>query len=82
MLPVPSAGSVHQRGPRWDGAYGRINGGDLVSCSYTVNNNNYTDRHGQKVYGLVLLVSEIALLETKASKGARRARANNNTSAA
>ena len=37
---------------------------------------------GEKVYGLVLLVSEIALLETKASKAARRARANSNTSAA
>lgn len=59
-----------------NGAYDCINGGDLVSCSYTVNNNNYTDKHGQKVYGLTLLVSEIALLETKASKERRRANKN------
>jgi len=56
-----------------NGAYDYVNEGDLVSCSYTVNNNNYTDRNGQKVYGLTLLVSEIALLESRAAKEARRA---------
>ena len=52
FLPLEAFISADRSG---DGAYGCINGGDLVSCSYTVNNNNYTDRHGQKVYGLVLL---------------------------
>ena len=79
FLPLEAFISADRSG---DGAYGCINGGDLVSCSYTVNNNNYTDKHGQKVYGLVLLVSEIALLETKASKAARRANSNSSTSAA
>lgn len=55
-----------------NGAYDYVEEGDLVSCSYTVNNNNYTDRNGQKVYGLALLVGEIALLESKASKKARQ----------
>lgn len=56
-----------------NGAFAYMNEGDLVSCSYTVHNNNYTDRNGQRVYGLVLLVDDIALLETKASKEARMA---------
>ena len=79
VLPLEAFISANRSG---NGAYDCINGGDLVSCSYTVNNNNYTDKHGQKVYGLVLLVSEIALLETKASKAARRANSNSSTSAA
>lgn len=59
-------------GNKGNGAYDYIGEGDLVSCSYTVNNNNYTDKHGQKVYGLTLLVDDIAMLETKAAKEARK----------
>ena len=56
-----------------NGAYDYMDEGDLVSCSYTVNNNNYVDKNGHKVYGLTLLVDDVALLETKASKEARLA---------
>ena len=56
-----------------NGPYDYMNEGDLVCCSYTINNNNYTDHNGQKVYALTLLVDDIALLETKASKEARKA---------
>lgn len=56
-----------------NGAYAYINQGDLVSCSYTVQNNNYKDRNGETVYGLALLVDGITLLESKASKEARQA---------
>lgn len=55
-----------------NGAYAYMNQGDLVSCSYTVQNNNYRDRNGETVYGLALLVDSITLLESKASKEARQ----------
>lgn len=78
FLPLEAFISADRNG---NGAYDCINKGDLVSCSYTVNNNNYTDGNGHKVYGLVLLVDEIALLETKASKEARRAAGGNGNAA-
>ena len=40
-------------------------------CSYTIQNNNYKDGNGEMVYGLILLVDNIALLESKTSKEAR-----------
>lgn len=70
FLPLEAFLSADREG---SGAYGCISRGDLVACSYTVNNNNYTNRNGQQVYGLTLLVNEIALLESKASKAARQA---------
>jgi len=54
-----------------NGPYDYLDKGDLVSCSYSVQNNNYQDKDGQMVYGLVLLVDSIALLESKTSKEAR-----------
>ena len=45
----------------------------MVSCSYTVQNNNYKNKNGEMVYDLVLLVDSIALLESKISKEARLA---------
>lgn len=56
-----------------NGAYDYLDSGDLVSCSYTLQNNNYKDKHGEMVYGIILLVDSIALLETKVSKEARLA---------
>ena len=55
------------------GPYDYLDCGDLVSCSYTVQNNNYKDKGGEMVYGLVLLVDSIALLESRTSKEARLA---------
>ncbi len=54
-----------------NGPYDYLDKGDLVSCSYSVQNNNYQDKNGEMVYGLVLLVDSIALLESKTSKEAR-----------
>ncbi len=56
-----------------NGPYDYLDCGDLVSCSYTVQNNNYKDKGGEMVYGLVLLVDSIALLESRTSKEARLA---------
>lgn len=56
-----------------NGPFDYLDCGDLVSCSYTVQNNNYKDRNGEMVYGLVLLVDSIALLESRTSKEARLA---------
>lgn len=56
-----------------NGPFDYLDCGDLVSCSYTIQNNNYKDRNGEMVYGLVLLVDSIALLESRTSKEARLA---------
>lgn len=56
-----------------NGVYGYLEQGDLVSCSYTLQNNNYKDKNGEMVYGIVQLVDSVTLLETKASKEARLA---------
>lgn len=61
---------ANQRG---NGVYDCVQQGDLISCSYSVRNNTYTDKNGETVYGQVLLVDEVALLESKAAKEARLA---------
>jgi hypothetical protein len=58
-------------GAQDNGPYDYLDKGDLVSCSYSVQNNNYKDRAGGMVYGIVLLVDGIALLETQSTKEAR-----------
>jgi single-stranded DNA-binding protein len=58
-------------GAQDNGPYDYLDKGDLVSCSYSVQNNNYKDRAGDMVYGIVLLVDGIALLETQSTKEAR-----------
>lgn len=70
FIPLEAFISARQQG---NGPYDYLDCGDLVSCSYTVQNNNYKDRNGEMVYGLVLLVDSIALLESKTSKEARLA---------
>lgn len=55
-----------------NGAYEYLDCGDLVSVSYSIRNNNYTNKDGVKVYGIVLMADEVALLESKASKEARQ----------
>lgn len=69
FIPLEAFIPASQQG---NGAYAYMNQGDLVSCSYTVQNNNYRDRNGETVYGLALLVDSITLLESKASKEARQ----------
>lgn len=59
---------------RSNGPFDYLDKGDLVSCSYTIQNNNYKDKDGEMVYALVLLVDSIALLESKTSKEARLAK--------
>ena len=54
-----------------NGPYDYLDKGDLVSCSYTIQNNNYKDKDGEMVYALILLVASIALLESHTSKEAR-----------
>lgn len=58
-----------------NGVYGYINSGDLIICSYTVQSNVYTNKDGNTVYGQVLMVNDVALLESKATKEARQAKA-------
>lgn len=70
FLPLEAFLSYKQEG---NGVYDYLGQGDLVSCSYTILNNNYKDKNGNMVYGLSLLVDTVTLLETKASKEARLA---------
>ena len=56
-----------------NGVYDCLEQGDLITCSYTIQNNNYKNKSGSMVYGLTLLVDSVSLLETKASKEARQA---------
>mgnify|MGYP001075899896 CR=1 FL=1 len=70
FIPLEAFIPARQNG---NGAYDYLDGGDLVSCSYTVQNNNYKNKNGEMVYDLVLLVDSIALLESKISKEARLA---------
>lgn len=58
-----------------DGVYACINKGDLISVTGRIASNNYTDKDGKAVYGQVLRVEKIALLESKAVTDARKARA-------
>ncbi len=57
-----------------DGVYAYMNQGDMVSCSYTIQNNNYKDKNGKEIFDLTMLVDEIILLDSKASKEARQAK--------
>lgn len=70
FIPLEAFIPARQQG---NGPYDYLDCGDLVSCSYTVQNNNYKGKDGEMVYGLVLLVDSIALLESKTSKEARLA---------
>ena len=70
FIPLEAFIPAKQQG---NGAYDYLDCGDLVSCSYTVQNNHYKDRNGEMVYGLVLLVDSVALLESRTSKEARLA---------
>lgn len=47
------------------GVYSKMNKGDLVTVQSTIKNNNYTDKNGQNVYGIVLQVEQVTLLESK-----------------
>jgi single-strand DNA-binding protein len=58
-----------------DGVYACINKGDLISVTGRIASNNYTDKDGKAVYGQVLRIEKIALLESKAVTDARKARA-------
>lgn len=68
FIPLEAFLSYKQEG---NGVYDYLEQGDLVSCSYTILNNNYRDKDGNMVYSLSLLVDSVTLLETKASKEAR-----------
>lgn len=57
-----------------DGVYALMHEGDLVSIGYSVKTNNYTDKDGQAVYGQVLRINSVELLETKAVTDARAAK--------
>lgn len=56
------------------GVYSKIHEGDLITVQATAKNNNYTDSNtGQKVYGIVLQVEKVNLLESKDITAARQA---------
>lgn len=57
-----------------NGVYDYICCGDLVCCAYTVQSNTYKNKDGKTVFGQVLTVDEVALLESKAMKEARQAK--------
>lgn len=69
FLPFDALVSANRQG---DGVFELIGKGDLITVSYEVQNNNYTNRDGQKVYGLTLFVRDVALMESKAVTDARR----------
>lgn len=60
-------------GQKDNGVFEYLGCGDLVSCSYSVRNNTYTDKDGKTVYNNVLQIEEVALLESRAAKEARQA---------
>lgn len=63
-------------GQRDNGVFEYLGCGDLISCSYSVRNNQYTGKDGKTVYNNVLQIEEVALLESKAAKEARQAGRN------
>lgn len=69
FIPLEAFIPADQQG---DGVFGYLGCGDLISCSYSVRNNTYTDKDGKTVYNNVLLVEEVALLESRAAKEARQ----------
>lgn len=54
------------------GVYERMHKGDLVEVVASVKNNNY-EKNGEKIYGIVLFVEQVNLLEPKAVTDARLA---------
>lgn len=68
FIPLEAFISAKKQG---NGVYDYLDRGDFITCSYTVQNNNYTDKNGEKVYGLALLVDTVSILESRASKEAR-----------
>lgn len=48
-----------------NGVYDSMHEGDLVKVHYTVKTNNYVDKDGNQVFGMVLQVQEIQLGESK-----------------
>lgn len=55
------------------GVYEKMHKGDLVEIISTAKNNNYTDKAGNQVYGIVFSVEQINLLESKTVTDARQA---------
>lgn len=56
-----------------NGVFDLMHIGDKITVSYTVKNNNYTDRStGKPVYGLVLQIENVKLDESKATTAARQ----------
>lgn len=56
-----------------NGVYDLMSQGDLVAVQYSVRNNNYTDKNGNPVYGIVLNIEDVQLMESKSVTDARKA---------
>lgn len=57
-----------------NGVYDYIHKGDSIAVRYELRNNNYTDKSGEKVYGIDVFIQEIELREGKAVTQARQAK--------
>ena len=55
------------------GAFGLIHEGDLIEAQYTARSNIYTDDQGETHYGLVLMIEQIEIRESKTVTERRRA---------
>lgn len=56
------------------GRYGLIHSGDLVAVSGSINNNDYTDKDGNAVYGIALKIENLEMMEPKSVTDARAIR--------
>lgn len=59
---------------RGAGVYQIIGQGDLVSINFAVKTNDYVDSSGQKIYGQILEIDNVQILESKSVTSARHNR--------
>ena len=68
IIPVEAYVKEYDKSP-----YARIGKGDKVSVEVSLRQNNYTDKDGNKVYGLVVFAENIQFEESKSVTEARHA---------
>lgn len=72
MIPVEAFLSKENVAVRGLGVYGNIHEGDLVTIGASIDSNNY-EKNGAMVYGLVVRIESIQMLEGKAVTQKRQA---------
>lgn len=68
IIPVETYTKDYAKSP-----FAKIGKGDKVSVEISIRQNNYTDKNGKDVYGIVIFVESIQFEESKSVTEARRA---------